>query len=197
MNDITNRRDLPALDNSSRTITANEFAFLWAKLSAVYPRQEINVQTAEIYFEYLSAYSKDEVSDAISGVVTNSKWFPTVAEIIAEMKGEHQCPHVFIAASLRRQMADIHSRRQMLDDSEKYANQRFKEISANCAELENRSIELYKRDREFLEQSGLADARAKLDAINAEIAQQEHVLALLRRKVKLLDQARILQGEET
>lgn len=193
-----NLKDLPAFGNGANLegLNLDDFTRIWAKLCAAYPRQDINAQTAEIYYELLSPYSKEQVLDAINGVIAASKWFPTVAEVIEEIKGEHQCPHNFIATELRLQKAEFISRQTMLIEAEKYADRRFKDMTEKCAELENRSIELYKRDREMLEESGLAEAQARLDAINAQIQEQERILTILKQKVKLFDQARILQADQ-
>jgi len=191
------QRDSQASEVSSpitQTIGSTDFALLWAKLCAAYPRQDTTSATAEVFFEQLSLYTLEQVSDAIDGVIATSKWFPSVAEIIEQTK-DFQCPHRFAKAELRREKDQLRSIRIMQQDSEQYAENRFKKLSQQCAELENRSIELYKLDRERLEQSGLQEAQAKLDAINRQIQEQEHALTILKQKVKLFDQARILQTD--
>lgn len=191
-----NQKGSRELENSSPSITANRFALLWAKLCAAYPRQSTSGAMAEIFFEQLGCYAEAEVNDAVSGVIATSKWFPAVAEIIEQIKGEHHCPHVLAAAELRLKQAEFDSRQQMLLEAERFADRRYKKMTEKCAELENKSIELYKRDCKMLEESGLAAAQAKLDAINAKIQEQEHTLTILKQKVKLFDQARILQADE-
>jgi vacuolar-type H+-ATPase subunit H len=190
-----NQKDSRELENFSQSITANRFAYFWAKLCAAYPRQSTSGAMTEIFFEQLGIYTEAEVSDAINGVIATSKWFPSVAEIIEQIKGEHHCPHRLALAELRIKQAEFDSRQQMLLEAEKYADRRYKEMTQKCAELENKSIELYKRERQMIEESGLGEAQAKLNDINARIQEQEHILTILKQKVKLFDQARILQAD--
>jgi len=200
-----NQGDSQASEVSSpitQTIGSTDFALLWAKLCAAYPRQDTTSATAEVFFEQLSLYTQEQVSDAIDGVIATSKWFPSVAEIIEQIDG-FQCPHKFAKAEVRLERDKLKSLRTMQEASEVYAEQNLKRIAEEYAETENklkelasRSKELYERDRQMIEESGLLQARNKLDAINSQIQEQERTLTILKQKVKLFDQARILQTDE-
>lgn len=193
------REDSTASEVSSpitQTIRSTEFAVLWAKLCAAYPRQQVTSATAEVFFEQLSTYTAAQVSDAVSGVIATSKWFPAVAEIIEQINGGYHCPHVLERAELRIKRAELDSRWNMLNASEEYSDKRLKKLADKCAELEGRSSDLYKRDRQMLEESGLLEAQKKLDRINEQIQEQEHTLTVLKQKVKLFDQARMLQTDD-
>ena len=186
---------LTACEAFSPCITSDDFAVLWAKLCAAYPRQETTTATAQVFFEQLSLYSVEKLTDAVASCISSSKWFPAVAEIIEQIKGDKACPHTFERAEIRMQRAELASRERMLEESEKYSTRRLDAIAKEVAELENRRAGYYAEQRKEIEASGLPQAQAKLDSINAQIVEHERVLAGLRTKIKLFDQARILQAD--
>ncbi len=149
-----------------------------------------------MFYEQLCQYTEPQIADAVSGIIAKSKWFPAVAEIIENIKGEHKCPHVFQQAELRQWRNALESRETMIEQTEIYSSRRLQEISEEVGALENRKAGLYAEQRKEIEESGLPQAEAKLDSVKAEIAEQERILVRLRSKVKLLDQARLLQSEE-
>lgn len=182
---------MPALGSGvvSTDLTLDEFAVVWGRLCAAYPKNDTTTTTIEVYFERLSAYEKPAVLEAIGECMDTSKWFPAISEIIENINSPRGCIH-------RVFLAEIASKKSMLVASERHSEERLKAFAENIAVLEARNHELYVQDRERLEQSGLPEAKAKLQAVLVAITAEEHTLALVRRKVKLMDQARILQAEE-
>ena len=179
-----------ASGDSSETIKAERFAFLWARICAAFPRQDTNTTTAEVYFDELCHYSEAQLTEAVSSALRNCKFFPSIAEIVAEVQGGSYCIHTSI-------LAEIKSRESVLVESERLSKRRLQAIAKQFAILEDRSQKLssaiYEREQKWIEEVGLAESRKKLEAIKAKIQQEEKALLILRQKVKLFDQARILQ----
>lgn len=173
----------------SGELTLDEFSMAWSKLCASYPKNEATALTVEVYFERLSAYEKSAVFEAIGVCMDECKWFPTIAEIVERIKSERGCIH-------RVFLAEIRSRRTMLIEAEKHSDRKLKELAEEIATLEGRKAELYVKQRKMIEESGLPAAQKKLEDVQRKIAEQERVLAILRGKVKIFDQARILQAND-
>ena len=176
-------------DSSKTTLNASTFASLWARICAAYPRQDTTTTTAEVYFNALSKYSEKDVEKAVEAVIEQCKWFPTIAEIVEEISSPRGCVHTLI-------LAEIKSREIMLEQSEKYSNERLQRVAEEVAKLEDHKADYYRRQRLLIDEAEIPEAKAQLEAVKAEIIEQTRVLNLIKQKVKLMDQARILQADE-
>lgn len=71
-------------------MTKGEAMKLMAILRAAWPRQEVGMDTAEVYAGMLSDIPFDEGKAAVTKLVQTTKFFPTVAEIL-EQVAESRC----------------------------------------------------------------------------------------------------------
>ena len=62
-------------------MTSSEALKLVSVLKAAYPRQEMGEDTIEVYVSFLSDLNYREADQAVRGVITTSRFFPTIAEI--------------------------------------------------------------------------------------------------------------------
>jgi hypothetical protein len=192
-----NPRDLPAFGSGgSSGLSASDFDKLWGKLCAAHPRDEQNTLTIETYYEQLCGYPRDVLAEALGSCLRELKWFPKISEIVERIEYPRGCTHVI-------QLAEISSREAVLRETERRMRKEFDRLAQDTAALKAEELELFVRQRKQIEESGLPAAQAKLDAVRYEIIEQQKAIAdnqkvldVLKRRVKLLDQSRILlEGE--
>lgn len=193
---LTNRPDSKDSAASLQNTSLERFSFWWAKLCAAYPRENPSPATTEVYFEQLSIYPEAKLADAINGVLARCKYFPAISEILAEVKGERGCPHAFLRAELRMEKAKLESREKVVIEYERYAEHKVDQLAKKCAELESRTVELYLQDKKNIEESGLPEAQKKLDELQSQIFEYDRTLQTIRAKIRILDQARLIQLTE-
>ena len=183
---------------ATQTISAEAFSLLWAKMTAANPREKekFNDATMEVYYEQLCTYSEAQITDAVSGCLSRCKFFPAISELISEIKGQHHCPHALIRAQLRMERERLESDKKVVREYERYTEQKVDQLAKKCAELESRSVELYLQDKKNIEESGLPEAQKKLDELQSQIFEYDRTLQTIRAKIRILDQARLIQLTE-
>ncbi len=86
--DKASQKDLTAYESGTvRKILAkqDQFAILWARLCAAYPRQDISAATIAVYYERLSKFTQVDLTIAMDRALDGCKFFPTIADIIESM----------------------------------------------------------------------------------------------------------------
>jgi hypothetical protein len=69
-------------------LTPSETAQILAELKAAYPRQEITPDTLKIYAAHLLPFEVDQVQAAVREHTRESRFFPTVAELLERVAEE-------------------------------------------------------------------------------------------------------------
>ena len=71
-----------------------QFSLPWAKLCAAHPRYQVGAASFTLFHERLCNYTVEQINAAIQTEIDNNKYFPSPAEIIANIKAQVVQPGV-------------------------------------------------------------------------------------------------------
>ncbi len=58
-----------------------QFLYLMSRLVAAFPNEPMNEDRFNLYFEFLGDGKPERLSSAIDEIISDSKWFPKIADI--------------------------------------------------------------------------------------------------------------------